>query len=225
MRDLAMWAAGGSRHRRGGGSRRPRRDACLRQGADRAGLDEAAAAPRLAVRRARLARRRRPPRRRAGPWVARRRGSGSRSSAPPSTALPRPRTRGRPAAGISAGWCSPPRPCWRSPARSRRGLDLTFSGAGNSAPGARHPPAAPGLARWHCQRAGGAGRQGPALNFYRMPAHLASRAAFSRPRSSNSCRRSGLRNWTWPVRAFGPAQVRRAGLLPIRFQPRWAAPP
>ena len=60
------------------------------------------------------------PRRALGP---RRRGSGSGSSAPRSTALPRPRTRGRPAAGISAGWCSPPRPCWRSPARSRGGLD------------------------------------------------------------------------------------------------------
>ena len=42
---------------------------------------------------------------------------------------------------------------------------------------ARSPRAFPPRRRSsRCQRAGGAGRQGPALNFYRMPAHLAPRA-------------------------------------------------
>ena len=55
------------------------------------------------------------------------------------------------------------------------------------------------------------------ISIFRMSSVLASRAAVSRPRSSNSCRRSGLRNRTWPVRAFGPCtgQTRRPSPDPL----------
>ena len=70
-----------------------------------------------------------------------------------------------------------------------------------------------------CQRAGGAGRQGPALNFYRMPAHLASRAAVSD--QGPPILVGGRVSETGPGLSELSAltQVRRAGLLPIRFQP------
>src|SRR5215203_1395522 len=92
--------------------------------------------------------------------------------------------------------------------------------------GARHPPAAPGLARWHCQKSGGAGRQGPALNFYRMPVSWRPARRFL-TKVLRTCRRSGLRTGPGLSELAALAQVRRAGLLPIRYpafrQPRRSA--
>ena len=101
--------------------------------------------------------------------------------------------------------------------------DIKMSLYESELPGACHPPAAPGLSRWHCQRAGGAGRQGPALNFYRMPVSWRPARRFW-TKVLRSCRRSGLRIRTWPVRAFGPytGQTRRPSPdpLPASWRPR-----
>src|SRR4051794_9114891 len=82
--------------------------------------------------------------------------------------------------------------------------------------GAPNPPGVPGRRSSRCQRAGGAGRQGPALNFYRMPAHLASRAAVL-DQGPPFLSAVGSPYRTWPVRAFGPytGQTRRPSPDPL----------
>ena len=104
--------------------------------------------------------------------------------------------------------------------RTATAVSTSPSGRGGRAP---DPPGVPGRRSSHCQRAGGAGRQGPALNFYRMPVSWRPARRFW-TKVLRSCRRSGLRNRTWPVRAFGPhtGQTRRPSPdpLPASWRPR-----
>src|SRR5215204_1442211 len=76
-----------------------------------------------------------------------------------------------------------------------------------------------------CQRAGGAGRQGPALNFYRMPVSWRpARRFLTKVLRDLSAVGSPHRTLALPE-VSAQARSDASGHLPIRFQPSRAAPP
>ena len=104
----------------------------------------------------------------------------------------------------------------------RRALTSAALARGRGTP---NPPGVPGRRSSRCQRAGGAGRQGPALNFYRMPvAWRPARRFLTKVLRDLSAVGSPHRTLALPE-VSAQARSDASGHLPIRFQPSRAAPP